>query len=431
MEKWEHELKKNVNRIMPNEIENRISHTLHRLPRKKRKTKVYYSLTAAILAVCMLIGATFVSPAFAETVRSIPIIGSVFEKVGNIGEQKASQKGFTTPLGQQVEINGQTIIFTESLYTGSSIHIGFIIPDYDSQGSKSPDSFLEKPLQYTIDGKPLHGYSGGQSGEMLGNGDFAGTIEIKADEDIPDSFTLGLSSLNGESWHAEIPVKLQGENEAYLVNETREWKDRTVVYDKVSFFPTSTEISLHIMDEKLSDYLIEDFQVYDDQGRVLQPFGGGGSGRKTENGQYLYKSEHSFEPLDIMPKSLTLKPYIGGDAETGTERKQWNGEGFELSRGEVGSIKIENVEHKKNHFTVTYEVEGELTNQRTRSLWMENQDGERFEEIQALSRVDSSVNKYQATFASKNANDDVIICTDKFQTIDYIEELEITINLNK
>lgn len=424
MEQWEQAIQKTVNTPVPREMEDLIKRTLHQLPRKKRKASMYAALPAAVITVIALFGITAISPAFAQTMREIPVVGHIFDKVGHIGERKASRQGLASLLGRQVVIDGESVTFTEILYDGSGIHIGFI---------KRSDSLdFTNHLQVSIDGERLTDYSSGTSGRTLENGDFAGIFTIEAHQDIPDSFALGLSSADGESWSVELPVKSQGDQQVYLMNETRQWRDKTMIYDKIGFYPTSTVLSLRWLLDKESDgYSVIHYQIFDDQGRVLQPFGDGAQGRPTENGQYLVSSQFTYEPVDALPKSLTIKPYLGSGSATGTATQPWEGEGFELSQGAAGSIKIEKVEQEDRNFTITYEVEGELTSQRTSRVWIENQFGQRYEPIQQPHRIEGTVRQYQATFAAKNANDDVIIGTEQFQPIDYLEDLAITFEINK
>ncbi|QYR19142.1 DUF4179 domain-containing protein [Paenibacillus sp. sptzw28] len=424
MEQWEEAIKQTVNPSVPSELEDRIMHTLNQLPRQARKRKMYYALPAVVLAVVILFGARAISPVFAETIRSIPVIGSIFELVGNVGERKASQDGLVSPLGQQVVIDGKTVTFTESLYDGSSIHIGFI--------NDTGNFEFWNHTQISIDGKRLTSYNADLSGSRtLADGSFAGIYTIHPNQEIPEAFTLELSSLDDRSWHVAIPMKLQGDEHAYLINDARVWRDMTMLYDKTVFNSTSATLSIRwFSNEKRELPSVMNYQIFDDKGRVLQIFSHNGKDTPTEDGQYVYSSQLNFERMDPIPKSLTIKPYLGSGM-TGLETKRWEGKSLELSQGEAGSVRIEHIEQKNNTFTMTFEVEGELTSDRTRYVWLENQYGVGYDVLQYPQRVEGTVNQYQAVFTSTNPNDDVIIGTEQFHPKDYIDDLTITVEISK
>jgi len=423
MEQWEQAIQQKMNPPVPSEIENRITRTLHRLPRQQRRRRTYYALPALVLAVVMLFGATAFSPALAETVRSIPVIGSIFELVGNVGERKAGQDRLASPFGQQAVIDGNTVTFTESLYDGTSIHIGYL--------NESGSHEFWPHVQVSIDGEPLMDYSSYSGGRTLADGSFAGIHTIRSGQALPDAFTLELSSRDEPSWHVAIPMEVRGDEHVFLLNDARAWRDTTMVYDKLVFNATSTTLYVRwLTDEQGSNHPpVIHYQLFDDEGRVLQTFGNGAKGRPTEAGQYVFVSDFIYEPVEPLPQSLTIKPYVGSGSPTGTATGRWEGDSFELSQGEAGSLRIERVERKDHTYTMTYEVEGELTAQRTTHVWMENQHGARYEVVRSPQRVEGTANRYQAAFASPNPDDDVIIGTAQFQPIDYLEDLIMTFTI--
>ncbi|UQZ36927.1 hypothetical protein C2I18_27375 [Paenibacillus sp. PK3_47] len=425
MEAWEQEIKRAVNPALPGEIEQQIHHTLAQIPRKDRKVKMFYAVPAVALAGFLLFGATSISPVIAETVSTIPVLGSIFETIGTIGEKKASELGLPARLNQQVHIDGQTVTFTESLYDGSGIiHIGYV------RQSGSSD-FLNN-IQVTIDGKRLTDYNGGASGERFDNGTFAGIYTIETSEKLEDSFNLRLSSPD-LSWSVELPVKRQGSTTAHTIHETKKWQNRSMIYEQIGLYPSATILSVRwLMNEYTDGYTLLNYQIFDDQGRVLQPFGNRASGQPAEDGKYQVKSYFTYEPLEDVPKSLTIRPYLGNGSATGSETKKlWNGKEIELSQGKAGSIKIQQVYQKNNRLTLTYEVNGELTYQRSSRIWLENQDGERYETLIQPHRVEGSVRQYQAAFAVKDQNDKIIIGTGHFEPIKYLDELEISLDFNE
>ncbi|MEH7235231.1 DUF4179 domain-containing protein [Bacillus sp. JJ1562] len=434
MEKWEEQIKLRANPQVPTSVEERMNKTLRSLPKKKKYPRFYYPAVAVIVIGLLLFGVSFISPTFADTMRSVPVIGSIFKIVGDIGTQKGEEAGLTTLLGQQVEINGQVITFTESLYDGSQIHIGYIIESH-TQGKNALQKDLLSDLRFTIDGKGVS-YGMGARGEVLENGDYAGVISIKAHEELPENFTLGIQSYKEKSLDVELPIKKQGDNRAFLVNEQVESKDLTIQVDKVTFFPTSTEIAMRqIMDEKTYNnkkYEWMDYLVVDDQGRVLQPLSGGGSGGLSK-GKFIQTLNHYFEPLENVPKSLTLKPYLINTSEKKAEevRAKWEGEKLTLPQGEIGETSIMDIKSENGIVTLTVETTGDNAYFQANSIWFEDQNGTAYYSENAPKRVEGTTNQYIIQIEASVTTEDIKVVTYKQKPPNYLKELEVTIELGE
>ncbi len=374
----------------------------------------------------------FPSQTFADTENSVSTNESVFEKVGDIGEKRASELGITTPFKEKVKINGQTVLFTESLYDGSSIHLAFLIKPDNKNNANLSNGFWDDII-FTRNGKRLMLDGMGARGKSLDNGDYAGTATIKLHEGVPDSFMLGITSSHTDrSWYVEVPIKLKGERTTFPVNETKRWRALDLTYDKITFFPTSTEISFRYMidEERIRNTSIG-LNVYDNQGRILQPLSGGGGGRPAKNGQVLVTSSYYFEPLDNLPKSVTVKPYLlrTGSYKPETVRKKWEGKGFTLSQGDIGALNVINVENKDGLLTITYQIEGDRDYSQATAVWVEDTDGKRYPNTHPPKRLEGGKNKYKMTFSSVDHLDDIYIGTSHLRSIKYIDELEHTIKL--
>lgn len=120
-------LKRSVNRSMPPMINDRVDRTLKQLPRKKRRNKLIYTLAAMSISLFLVFGLILISPVFANTMKEMPIVGSAFEMIGDWRMKKGKTSGFTTDLGEQIEIDGKTVTFTETLYDGGTLYIGYLI----------------------------------------------------------------------------------------------------------------------------------------------------------------------------------------------------------------------------------------------------------------------------------------------------------------
>ena len=431
MEKWEQELKNDVNRSVPSIIDKRVEETLKQLPSKKTKKKIYYALSVATIALSMTFGLSLFSPTFANTLKELPFIGSAFEFVGDIGVKKGKNEGLTTELGEQVEVDGQLITFTETLYDGGEIHIGYIL---EVNESDQGPSFMNN-LELLIDGKSIDSYGMGGNESEIEKGIYAGTLSIRVRDKIPDSFVLGIRSREGKSWSVELPVEKKGNHQAFLVSKVEKSEDLTILYDQITFFPTSTEISLRlIMDEKTyfdDKYMMLDYLVMDDKGRVLQPFSSGGGGGGPVNGKVLHTFKYYYEPLQTIPNSLTIKPYLVDVNETSPkiERVKWEGKKITLSQGKIGHLTILELTKVNGVTTVTYEVDGEDLYNQVNAIWLEDSNGIRYQSEQPPIRVDGSINQYQASFSETPTSNDLYITTVTMRPPKYLEELEVTIDL--
>lgn len=112
----------------------------------------------------------------------------------------------------------------------------------------------------------------------------------------------------------ELPVAKLGESKVTIVNQKKELEDLTLLYEKISFLPTSTELSISlIMPQEAFNqrkYMHLDYQLIDELGRVLQPLSGSGGGGGPISGIITQKFKYYFEPLESLPKTITIKPYL-------------------------------------------------------------------------------------------------------------------------
>lgn len=367
--------------------------------------------------------------------RSIPIIGSVFDSVGNIGVQRGNEQGLSTLLGKQVEAEGHLITFTESLYDGSEVHIGYLIESLDPTNTTAHYPF-PSDLILTIDGRRA-GYGLGGTGQLLENGNYAGTISLRFRDEIPDNFLLGITPREGRSWKVELPVELQGVHETFLVNATREIEDMTIHYDTITFYPTATEIAFRQITDiptiEEDRYMMLAFMAVDNEGRVLQPFGGGGGG-SPQGEKFVQSYKYNFEPLDKVPESITIKPYIR-HMQTGAPtvvRGKWQGQDLRLSQGEIGSITILSVDEVDGVYTVIYEVEGDNLYEQSISLLLEDASGTSYDyDNLPPSLVEGTINRYEAVFSPGEKLDDLYFITFKQEALSFVKGLEVTIDFKE
>jgi len=414
MDKWEQQLKE-------------------QRPGQKRRPKIYISITAAFITLVLTFGLSIFSPTFAATLKNLPVIGSAFEFVSNISVKTGKEQGLTIPIEKQVEIDGQLITFTDTLYDGGEIHIGYLI---EASGMEQTSLFAQR-IRFLIDGQPMGGGGMGISGVWIENGLFAGTISLRVRDKIPDSFLLGICSLEDNSLLVELPVAKLGESKVTIVNQKKEFEDLALLYEKISFLPTSTELSISlIMPQEAFNqrkYMHLDYQIIDELGRVLQPLSGSGGGGGPISGIITQKFKYYFEPLESLPKTITIKPYLRDYTNTTVEivRENWEQEKLTLSQGDIGQVMILDIQKENGIITLTYEVEGQNAYQQANALWIENGKGKRYDSRQPAERVSGKINQYQLAFPSSADTADLYVATIEMNSLQYLEDLEITLEIDR
>ncbi|WP_042143382.1 DUF4179 domain-containing protein [Paucisalibacillus sp. EB02] len=353
---------------------------------------------------------------------------SIFELVGDVGEQHASKKGLTTSVNETLTINDQTILITESLYDGSSIHIAYIITSHNKKEATLTNRFLDEII-FTKNGAPLTIHRMSAGGEVLKSGDYAGTMTIDFYDNIPDSFMLGMTSPEKDSAKIEIPITLKGVTKSFAIHETKKKGDKVITYDEINFYPTGTEIQVqNIIQEEQKHFHIDlNLKVTDEKGRILQPIRGGSSSEPLKNGKIKVNTSYFFEPLDPIPESLLIQPYQV-DLHTykpENARKKWEGEPFTLSQGDAGTLTVLDVKAEKDLLIVTYEINGEQDFQQAATIWVENKEGKLHSGNYPPKQLRK--NTFQLTFSTTDTISELYISTAKLRPLNYVKELETTV----
>ncbi|MDE5414421.1 DUF4179 domain-containing protein [Alkalihalobacterium chitinilyticum] len=387
-----------------------------------------------LVILSFFIAGLYSYPTQADELKSTTNIGSVFDIVGHIGLKNAREKGLTTAVNKKVTIEDNVITFTESLFDGSKIYIGYIIEPIDTL-KVGPDrnGFLDVGI--SINNGQIGSHSFGVSETRLNIGMYIGMFEVQLSDEysLPNSFLLGLQSYKDQSLYLELPVERKGHHYSYFITKEKEANDYSLYYDKITFFPTAIEIKYReVMDyESLNsqDPHILSFQIVDDQGRVLQPLSSGGGGR-IKGDKFISNSKYYFEPLKKTPKTLTVKPYFV-DISTHQPKKvkkKWKGKAFTLSQGKMGQLKILTVEENNDIVNVTYETKGYHAYQQAMVLWIEDTDGNEYHFDEAPKRIEGTTNQYQATFRSMSSIDgELYLNTVKLKKPNYVNEFEIKV----
>ncbi|MGD0031001.1 MULTISPECIES: DUF4179 domain-containing protein [Paenibacillus] len=424
MEKWEQQLKEQVNCQLPENMDIFMTQTLNELTtkhkHKRSRRRLFYTSTAITASLAFLVGMASLSPAFADAVKSIPIIGSVFELLGDDGVKRGNQLGISQKLNQQVRIGDLDVTFIESLYDGSSIHLGWI-------ASTLNDNIFEftSNIKFTVNGKPVWNYSSGAPALNLENGTYAGRLHIDPKEKLPDKFTLGIVSLDETTTYVEIPIERQGSYQTIPIAKSGMWKDYEMSYDALALYPTTTQLTFRLQDTYSAIGILE-FMVRDEHDHVLRTTGKQSMSMTGDSSEYKYL----YEPFDSQPNHVTITPYISTVYTTAKLNLDWKGRPITILQGEVGSLIILDQQWENNQLTLTFEVTGERINEQVSDIWLYDRMGNPFPRVSPPIRIEGS-DTYEVTFSNVNSTESIQIATPVFNPTKYFQDLEVTVDMKK
>ncbi|NMO98258.1 DUF4179 domain-containing protein [Paenibacillus lemnae] len=278
-------------------------------------------LTAVTVASVLLIGAGmaglgYLSPTFADSMRSVPVIGSLFSLYGDKGMQAAAEKGLVQSVAV-TETHGDTTISVKNvIYDGARIVLEV---QREDEGE-----FYSRNLQESKHGELtwVDAYLQGQ--QLLPSWGPAGEDSVlvnidRLQSELPSQFTLGVKlTVAGveEPFSFDVPVKVNAEP---VVIEKPEMPDtlayRGFVVDKVVVTPVTTQVFFHLRPkaEDTANTFVhpDDFDMSaarDDQGRVYEILGRQGEPESESGSEQLY----IFEPVNKGASALKLNFNVAG-----------------------------------------------------------------------------------------------------------------------
>lgn len=355
---------------------------------------------------------------------------SIFVKIGDYGEQRANKLGLTIPVAQTLTLNDTTILFTESLYDGSTIRLAYVIKSAKAHGDLLSRDFFND-IEFSIDGKTLLVNGMGAGGEVLEDGNYAGIIDINFQDKVRDSFLLEVKLRQDGEVMVEIPIQLKGSYKRFPIDERKQWAGNQFIYKDITLYPTVTVIQTETIVDGSNKHLNMDLKVTDENGLILPPLKARSSGEPMENGKIKIMASYYFEPLDMLPIKLVVQP-IQRDFNTynpSTVRENWEGKSFTLSQGEAGTITIQDVTRNQEILTVTYDVTGSQDHQQAATLWVEDIDGNQIPGNYPPRQL--SRERFQLTFKVDNDLEEYYIGTAELRPLKYVKQLETTVHLEE
>lgn len=276
--------------------------------KKSNQKKMLYSISAVAVTFIFLVSSATISPAMANIVLKIPILGTVFSEFGDKGLELVNEQGLTNILGATKSVGQTSITLDEIFYDETRLAIGF------SMTSDKPieKSYLSAGPNITINGKALSNASTYKETEISPMAR-TGIININSFDDLPETFSLGVTFTgeDGKQWDFSTPVSKKSTIQFVAINHTQEVEDVELTVSDVKVSPAGLQFSFSANSEQINftpnAYL--DFKVIDNTGNELLSHSGASKMQKVDGKEY-YTGERLIDLPKDNEKKLTVTPYI-------------------------------------------------------------------------------------------------------------------------
>lgn len=295
----------------------------------KKRTFMYVIGSIAAAFVILLVS-SYQSPALANSLTKIPIIGSVFGDSDLIGLQQAKKEGLTSQIGATETINGISVTLEEVLYDQNNITIGLTME------SEQPldENYFGSGMEFTINGQAPSGSSGSYGENVLSSTSRSAIETITVSDEMPDVFDLGLllQGDGGENWYFSVPISQVTDIKKVSVQHTETVDGITLEVTEFSYGDSGASVSFKstedatLADDGLSRADKIEFKVEDQDGNEIKSHSGGVEGERVKD-QMIYLSNKQFDPINDDVTELTITPYLavptdGGGVEIDAEGKE-------------------------------------------------------------------------------------------------------------
>lgn len=297
-----------------------------------------YAGAAAAAAFIGVMSSAYVSPIMAESLKSIPVIGSLFKLADDLGLQTAEERGLVAEPNAGATHEGVTLRIPEVVYDGTRLSLAVKREGEGLSGGISDYEVVQKgdsikhiyprgaitEVEMFIDGTSIYDLSGGKRPGLIGNPTSDPNVVLyqltayshlgEGALILPDQFLLTAKiTLEGigEPFIVDVPVRKSSNQIVVKSGETREWGGLKLTLEELKFTPITTD--LIISTEQIgkseggnhNDLL---YEVRDDRGKVLGLVTG--MGIYKDDDQRQQRTELIFERFEETPGSITLKPFL-------------------------------------------------------------------------------------------------------------------------
>ncbi|MDZ5471592.1 DUF4179 domain-containing protein [Bacillus sp. 31A1R] len=426
------EFKKEMDKInVPmDKLDSIISNTVKMNKPRVSRVKKYmiYSSSAAMLGIGLLAGSAFVSPTMAKVVSNIPVIGSIFNEIGDKGLQTASIEGLTQQVNQTVKNKGISLSINEVLYDGTRLSLAYTHESLLALGD------LERPV-IKINGKEIN-FASSNKGALESPSKYNGILEIMPTEELPAGFDMSITfdsvGVIPGKWAYKFPVELSNEVEVVRPNISTDLLGAKLTIDAIKSGPAGLDLHASIknsFDKKRFDPNSISFQIFDEKGQALDSLNSMGSG-ESNDGIEVTKVKNLFEPIKEGTKNLTIIPYIAwSDINSVEVSRVLNKESLPLTldKGDLGKIIISKITESKDEITVEYNVESNYLHDQHiyfNRIWLTDGKGDSLHLDQHPSAELVENNVFRQTFKK---SDEMSIHTEKLTESVMFEAIKITL----
>ena len=261
---------------VPDVVKGKVDTILANLPsQKKRIQRLPISLAACFTLIFILLCILNI-PILAETMKKIPVIGSVFQFIGDRGLKQASEKGITVHDLVPVSDKGIKVSITDILYDGTRISVGYTVELEDEENDDQLKRLFK--VSYYIDGQ-LYETGEGAQWENIDNKKYACILNIDAPQNVQDEFkfSINFKTVNGVmgKWNFEnIVIKRQSDKlntRVFSPMISGKFLDQCLTVSKVILTDATTRIEL-VGEEPIPQYF--DWCLQDDNGNFINQQGG-------------------------------------------------------------------------------------------------------------------------------------------------------------
>ncbi|MBM7702805.1 DUF4179 domain-containing protein [Metabacillus iocasae] len=294
--------------------------------KKKRSVKRWVSSTvAAGLLLTSMLGAGFLSPALAQTLTKVPVIGSIYLELYDIAGKEIEQKQLANSIEEEDTKNGITMKVKEAVYDGNRLVVTVEYTGSDGLliGEKGE---IHQGLRYiTINGNEPELAIGGASSDSVDEHTVIESHQYTMEQldQFGDKIDIAVRGENifGQkgTWEVAFPLEKRSDQRVVVQpNERVETKDKqyAMTVKQIAFMTLGTRIDLGIdyptEQDKNDTWPMFRYEVIDDKGNVyrdlkLQV------GATGENGREIMLL---LPPFKDVPKSFTIQPYDDHDGTT-------------------------------------------------------------------------------------------------------------------
>lgn len=263
--------------------------------------------SAAVLSLGILVGSAAISPAMANFVSQIPIIGSIFSQSNDKGLVQVSETGLTQIVGETKTVNGKSLTIDEVFYDGTRFTFSYsLVSDVPIT-----DNYLMP--SWTIDGQQYASGMGRDAEVVISPMERTGIYELGyyQEETVPlkEKFELGLwfEGEGGEKWDFHIPVVKQADQRLIAINAIQELDDLNLklIVTSIESGPGGMLLNYKIEsphDQHMASFIR--FEVFDENGNVYKMNTGSANGNLYLTGNLL------FDPIKADATQLTINPIV-------------------------------------------------------------------------------------------------------------------------